>query len=912
MADEINIDLPDGPISVPAWASEDTQQKLLSEFKKLYKLTDKEIKNAGEALKNDNKNSKAQLDALKQFGTDIKSAMDGRGSLLGGMGSGLKLATGGLTTFAKVGATATLALSGLALAVGSAVLRLSRGFGDDIKGAGLLDTGAAFGQLGAELSTLVPRLQNMGLSVDEAFASINDFNQIIKTGGVQAFESVITQFQSLTNSGSMYGKTIAQNIEFLSEELEFRQQMFVLDQLDSRRAAEQAQQVLDSQIESTQLLGKSVREISESAKSLIMNNLSLQSALAQLGPDAQTAVQSMLQTFSGAGISENFQAQLVQAIADPIFLASDEAQNLFNSLSLVPTEEADILQQELKNMNKAIASGNPDAVVKANVKLEQAALNFAGTMDQIENQESLRLLAQQGGFPVLLELLANQNKAREAMENFNSGVQTQVAKQVELSTLFDNQIKSLKQSFLSLGTSVKAGFAPFLENFTNALGKPGEPDSPIYQFRMRMNQTGRNIALSLEKIFGGGLTESREKLEAKQRAQEELRLAQLSKDDTESAEARAARVKAAQAKLDQADQEYQQALKNDQGTAKKGLNSLADYIDRAADIFLNIIRKLTGVDSDQITVGGIMTNLTSTLSDLLIDVFTALTDIVGQQFRSINWLDLFFGDSDREVMDAASAHMKKMNAVIDHNLEAGRITEKLAQEQKANIKTQGASRILNHAEDQDYSAEKTMNLLKDVGITLSDLTSSELVRVFKNPEDLAKAVTAAGGTQEDYQRRAMDMAEKFSKNADNMFAFDSVRRQNRELGKVFEDAATNVIANATNQPTGTPLSQPAGLSDLTDAINQDTGTGTPPLQPSTARVITNTEESETSASKPTSDDGTSTQSVKSVGILKSDGEANSYQAMEDKLDILNTNVMKLIDVNKTTSRNTAAIASNTN
>jgi len=372
-------------------------------------------------------------------------------------------------------------------------------------------------------------------------------------------------------------------------------------------------------------------------------------------------------------------------------------------------------------------------------------------------------------------------------------------------------------------------------------------------------------------------------LEAKQLAQEELRLARKKKDG-ETDEAYSARVEAANEKLVQADKEYQEALKNDQKTARTGLNSLADYIDRAADIFLDIVKKLTGIDSDQLTVGGIMTNLTSMLSDLLVDVFTALMDIVGQQFRSINWLDLIFGESDREVMDASSAHMKKMNAVIDHNLEAGKIDEKQAQEQKANIKTQGANIILNHAEDQDYSAEKTMNLLKDVGITLGDLTSSELVRVFKNPEDLAKAVTAAGGTQEDYQSRASEMAEQFGKNADNMLSFGSVRRENRELEKIFKDA--------TNQPI-----QP---------------TGTPPIQPSSAKVITDTDDSETSPANPTSDDGTPTQSVKSVGQLRSDGEANPNQAVEDKLDILNTNILKLVDQNKAISRNTAATAENTN
>ena len=891
MADEINIDLPDGPISVPAWASEDTQQKLLAEFKKLYRLNDKEVKNAEEALKNDNKNSKAQLDALKQFGDDIKSAMDGRGSLLGSMGSGLSMVTGGLTTFAKVGAQATLAISGLAIAVGSAVTSLARGFGDDIKGAGLVETGAAFGELGAQLNTLIPSLQTMGLTVDEAFANINNFNQVIKTGGVPAFEAVVNQFNNLTSNGRAYGKTLAENMEYLAEELDFRQRMFVLDQMSSAITAKQTQEVLDNQIKASQLLGKSVREISDSTKTLILNNTSLQAALAQVGPEALTSVQMMLQTFSGAGISEQLQAKLIQSIADPIFLMSDEAQSLLNQLNLIGSDEAKKLLRDLEASQKAILSKDSARINAANATLEKSVLSFAGSISDIEDQETLRLLAQDNNMTDILELLANQNLFVEAFEKYNKGVDKQLAKQVELSLLFDNQIKILKQSFLSLGTSIKAGFSPFLENLTNALGKPEDPDSPIYQFRMRMNETGRRIALSLEKIFGGGLTDSREKLEAKQAAQEELRLASMEKEG-DTAESRAARIEAAEKKLKQADAEYQKALKNDQETAKTGLNSLADYIDRATDIFLDIVKKLTGVDSEEITVGGIMSNLTTMLSDILVDMFTTIMDIVGQQFRSINWLDLIFGESDREVLDRSTEHMNKMMRKLDYDLENNKISEADHAKAKANILTQGADIVLDHAEDQDYNSEKTLNLLKEAGISLNNLTSSELVRVFKNPGDLAKTVIGMGGTQEDYMKIASSMAEKFKELSESKLLFGSTRREYAQLGELFGNSASNV------------------WTDLTSTTNQPTGT--PPIQPSSAKVVTKTDDSETSSANPTSDDGTPTQSVKSVGVLRSDGEANPNQAMEEKLDTLNTNVLKLIDVSKATSRNTAATAENTN
>jgi len=243
---------------------------------------------------------------------------------------------------------------------------------------------------------------------------------------------------------------------------------------------------LDSQIAASQLLGKSVKEIADNAKTLILNNTSLQAALAQVGPEALTSVQTMLQTFSGAGISEQLQAKLVQSIADPIFLMSDEAQSLFNQINLIGTKEAGDLIKDLEASQKAILSKDQTRIAAANATLEESVLAFASSISNVEDQETLRALALASGYPDILELLANQKITKEAFENFNNGVGKQIAKQTELSLLFDDQIKTLKQSFLSLGTAVKAGLSPFLENLTNALGKPEDPDSPIYEFRMRM------------------------------------------------------------------------------------------------------------------------------------------------------------------------------------------------------------------------------------------------------------------------------------------------------------------------------------------------------------------------------------------------------------------------------------------
>ena len=114
--------------NIPDFALEDTQEKILGILKKTYKLSDDEVKNAQKALTNDNKNTKAQIDALNKFGDDVKEAVAGKGSFLGGLSDAAAGTVGVLGTLGGVvGGVATgfgvLATSAAALAV-----ELSKGF----------------------------------------------------------------------------------------------------------------------------------------------------------------------------------------------------------------------------------------------------------------------------------------------------------------------------------------------------------------------------------------------------------------------------------------------------------------------------------------------------------------------------------------------------------------------------------------------------------------------------------------------------------------------------------------------------------------------------------------------------------------------------------------------------------------
>ena len=75
--------------TIPDFALESTQENILAALKKQYNFSDKDLKNAKSAISNDNKNSKATIDALNKLGGDITAALEGDGSLIGGLSTWL-------------------------------------------------------------------------------------------------------------------------------------------------------------------------------------------------------------------------------------------------------------------------------------------------------------------------------------------------------------------------------------------------------------------------------------------------------------------------------------------------------------------------------------------------------------------------------------------------------------------------------------------------------------------------------------------------------------------------------------------------------------------------------------------------------------------------------------------------------
>ena len=839
--------------NIPDFAMEDTQVKILAALKQQFKLGTKELENAKKALNAENKNGKAQAEALTKLGDDIRESAKGGGGILGGLSKGADVAGGaiGFLTKGFVGLTATVTALGAGMA--ALALNITKGFGDDLKNAGLAETGAAFGELGQELNVVIPGLMSMGYSVEDAAGAINDFRGAMTATSGKAIQGVIVEFNKLTNGGARYGRTLTENLDYLAEEIDYRTRLGFIDRQNAAQAAKDAQEMMDSQISASKLLGKTVDEIANGVKDLFTGDLDIAAQLANLGPEAEQALRKTFNTLEGAGLPKDIQAGMLKYMTDPIALASEEARSVINDLNILPDNMGQPVIDAMANVRDALENGTPEQIEAAQKALAEATLALGPQIQDLSDQEKERLTVLGKSRQALQGFLASQNTLAIAYDNFNNQNLQQLNKSLENSVLFDNQITALKNTFDIIVTTLKAGFAPALQNITGILGDIADPNSPLGSFQIRLKGISESFVESLNKLLG--TTGSQEEATA---------------------------------------------------AAKGMLERFAGYIESAANGVLGLVQAFQNTEGDNFfdrIVTFFMENVLKPLGSAIVDGLAALWD-------SIDLMDIITGNTDNAAIKESNERMSKMTAVQDARLERGQISQAEYDQAIQNIKTQGAERILDRAEDKEYNTDETVALLKKAGLQISDLGGNQLAELFPNAEALEEAIVKAGGSQAEFTVSAAKLSEQFAKLSESERTFIGNKATAEsdalaEISKGFLEATQKTIE--TPPKIEVPDTQPS-VDDLQEVVvtatKVDEKPGTRPVTPSSTSVQTDPEGVEPTSASPTSQDGTKTQEVKPA-VTSEDSEENKNKSMED---LLLTQLNILNDIKRNTGKTASGIS----
>lgn len=873
--------------SIPDFAMEDTQAKILAALKKQYKLSDKEIQSAKNALGNDNKNSKAQIDALSKMGDDIAEAVNkGKGTFFGGLKDTTLGAVSVLSTLTKGVGSAVGIMGTLGMAATAAAVNLTKGFGDEV--AGLAASGAAFGELGESLNTTIPQLRTMGLTMGEAVNAVENFRVSMTVLGAKGTTDVIKSFQEITNMGSDYGRTISENIDFLADEIQTRQMLGFFQRRSAEAEAASAKELMDNQLAASKLLGKSVDDIAQSVKQLFGRD-DFKASFARMGEDAAETLRKTFATFEGAELGDGMMEGLAKAFTDPIMLQSEEARQSINALRLIDPSAADEIQRNIEGFRQATAVGDTDAAEKFAREAERLTLQTTASIADMGQQDKRRLELQGQYNDALAGTLANQNASKEAFKNYGKEQDITLNKAARTSTMFNNIITLLSNSFGTLYTRIQAGIAPALKTFTDAFGEATDSDSNIAKFQARMGVISDKISAAFNRIFS-----------------------------------------------DSADLGGEGGAI---GLVSGLLETLANVIDSTSINIIDFVDSLTSQEG-----GTFMEKLSTFVGDMIGDLLA----IIGEQIKKIDFMELLFGDSRDEVIENTSQKVDKSRQFIENTTYDQATKDTMLAEYLDNT----VADIQDFASNKEFDPTQTLEMIKEAGIKVSELSGEKLFEIFPDPSELKDAIASVYGKDiESAQSAWKDASKKIADHTQDVTdsTFTGFTKAVGEAivygGAIGENSATTTRLNeeATAKmawesaskteiippqtPPETETTNAEKSADAQQALDADkkariikaesdklekladknsnitASESAQPDQPTPNNIMVDPESAEPIATGPSSQDGTKTQEVKPA-ITTEDNQENANKSLED---LLFTQINILNQIKTNTGRTVAGV-----
>ena len=470
---KVTIDGMEREITLPDYALEATQEKILKALTKGDK-TDKEsksaldelVKGASRKAKDDkkaqgeaDKDRNAQLDALKSINKNVKET-GGTGSNLNKFGSAVKSTAKEVFNF---GATV---LTGVSTAITSLFVQansLGNEFGKlQMSGVGL-DTA---GMSAINLST---SLNSLGFTTDQALSIMAEYSGVVQTVGRQAFIDVNKQFLQITGSGTKLGLTLDQAADVLAEDLELRKMLGMIQDISTNKQAKLSAQLFEQQLQATTILGKSIDDIRGAAKAALDGNetvqLSILAATAGMDPDAAAEFTNGLQKAAGdmaaVGVDQNIINSVIESALAPVAFMGEGGASLNKALTALDAAAGSSLRAQVQAANAAKQRGDMDEFNRIMNNFDDEMMKAAANLDENDLKQLLIQLPALGGASKDLALSLGQ--LRLASQNAADAQNASVSALTKSARAFDNA-----------QNQISASFNMAMNNVSGALGAPME------------------------------------------------------------------------------------------------------------------------------------------------------------------------------------------------------------------------------------------------------------------------------------------------------------------------------------------------------------------------------------------------------------------------------------------------------
>ena len=508
-----DITLPDGS-RIPEYALESTQAEIMKLLSAQVKADEKSLAKYKELVDLAQKTSESNQDQEQLQDEQIK--------LLHGIREDSKKGKNnlgkGLNYLADGAIKAGTMLAGSALTAFGFAAKSAYNLGNTMAELGNVGIGLG-GMEGAAIASMAS-LQRLGLSATEAATLMRDSSSIMAVMGQSAFVNMNSELAKITGSGAKFGMTMNQLAEVAREDLEIRQKLGLLDNLNASQAAKRSQEIYGQQLKATKLLGKSMEDI-RGASANTLSSATMAVRVLSMGPNGEKFVQA-LQTGLGGLASIGLEDSIIDAIGNSIgstiAFDGEEGQQLFNTLSVLDKKMGSGLTSSIQKMNE-LAKTDPEKVGPELEKFKKKMMDTAASMSPEDFAEYAAFL-QSGELGAMGESLArSMAELRQAHDRYNKVYGEGADKAIEQfgnlaqgAKTFDNSMGQLRGAFGGMFTDLTGALGPAVGGLAAAFQDSADlqiEDGKVVKGQMGIATAFKHAMLDVTEIvlelFGGSM-----------------------------------------------------------------------------------------------------------------------------------------------------------------------------------------------------------------------------------------------------------------------------------------------------------------------------------------------------------------------------------------------------------------------
>lgn len=510
-----DIQLPDGSYAkVPDFALESTSQQMLKImelqlgsnkdalkiYKELLKEAEEEAKRDEEADKKTEQHRREQAksfkDLIKVTGKEGFAAQFGKNFASATIGAGK-----GLWSLSKIAGQVAITSLGI---LGKSAINVGNTLSD------LAQVGVGFTDAGGTAVDALSGIQALGFSAKDASNLLAGYSNVVQTVGKRSFVDLQNAFASATGFGTEFGMTMSESSAILAEDLDRRQKLGILNDLDANRAAKRSADLYKQQLEATTILGKSIDDIRKASEQTLTENaqaaLRIQSIAAGLSPDAARdfvrGMEKALGDLAAVGLDQGLINTIGAAATEVVAFGSSATAELFSAVAVLDSKAGTAINETIRAANE-LSKTDPEAAQRMLNNLDEEFRDAAMSLNAADFQELQATLAMQGAQGEALALsLAQLRTAAQNLENPLNVAGKEFPGLAKGAAAFDQAVAQIQGSIGSVLTGIAGTFSGPMETLAEAFTQTGDEGKGLPSVLSSLMTSVQAVGQALNSLFG--------------------------------------------------------------------------------------------------------------------------------------------------------------------------------------------------------------------------------------------------------------------------------------------------------------------------------------------------------------------------------------------------------------------------